>query len=166
MKAFLVDAGARTITPVEYEYKTMRTYLPGGICIGQTFPNGDVLYVDDLALTKVATVGFRIRSRLDGQPMMSNGLLTGRDDNSSLESTGTLDPEFTVDELLKEIEWLTLEEALGWFRTNASKPAVTITSGGRTFVQAVWGDFLVNLLGEPGGVDPENFWDDEDTYFR
>ena len=153
MKGYLIDAANRRIEPLEYEYKTMREHLPGGICVAQVFPNGDVLYVDDEALLRPATVAFRIKCRPDGQPMMSNGILTGRD---TLESTAP--PRFTPEQLLAEIEWLDLDVALDWFRERANTPAVTFTAfdqgQAHREVIANWSAMLANLEGREGGYKP------------
>lgn len=146
MKAYLIDAGARTVTPIEYQRGAdFRKWLPGGICIAWVYNNGDVLYVDDKALLKAATVAFRIKARPDGQPMMCNGILTGRDDVND-----TLPPEFTLAAMETEIEWLTVDNALAWFRAKAEEPAVTSTFGGRREVHANWSELLLNLEGGKG----------------
>jgi hypothetical protein len=143
MRAYLIDAKARTITPFEYERgEFFREHLPGGLGIGWIFDNGDVLYVDDKALLGKATgAAFHINARPDGQPMLSNAVLTGRDwlDN-------TLPPEFTIEQLQEQITWLGLEQALDWFRVIADQPAVTSKRGdGPIEVHATWGGLLRNL---------------------
>lgn len=143
MKGYLVDAGKRCITPIEYEYKTMKQHLPGGICIAQVFPNGDVLYADDEALLRPATVAFRLKGRRDGQPMMSNGILTGRD---SIDDTDP--PLSSIVDLLDEIEWLTVDEALVWFRAKSNDPAVTMHTAEGTQTLADWAEFTRNLEGQ------------------
>lgn len=142
MKAYHVDAANRIIRPFEYHgYEDFRRLLPGGITIGAIFEGGDVLYVDDEALLGPAKVAFRIRRRPDGQPMMSDAILTGRDDLDT-----TLPPTMTLSELEREIEWLDLETAIAWFRERASDPAVI----GNGTVLARWADLLKNLEGERG----------------
>lgn len=151
MKGLLVDADARAIEAIEYQYGTMREWLPGGISIGHIFPNRDVLYVDDTGLLKPAEVAFRIKGRADGQPMMSNGLLTGRDNPHPDAKVGTLPPTFTIDQLAEHIEWLTLVEALDWFKAKADQPAVTRhVHGQEPEVIAYWRDILTNLMGGKG----------------
>lgn len=152
-RGYFVDAATRTIAPIDYTYKTLRSYLPGGICIAQIFENGDVLYVDDEALLRPATVAFRIRCRADGQPMMSNAILTGPDSRET-----TLPPGFRPADLEREIEWLSLDQALDWFRARASEPAVIETFKDVRIVHAVWGDLLRNLEGQPDGYDPERIF--------
>lgn len=153
MKGYLIDAGARSITEIDYTYKSMRDYLPGGLCIAATFQGGDVLYVDDEALLHEATVAFRVKQRRDGQPMLSNGVLTGRD-NPDPRSNNTLPPSMTPAQLAAQIEWLTLEQALAWFQQRAGQPAVTITTAGRKKVLATWGDMMRNLEGKADGYKP------------
>lgn len=145
MKGYLIDAKAREIRPIEYEYGTMNQYLPGGICVAYVFPSGDVLYVDDEGLLRPAEVAFRIKSRPDGQPMMSNGILTGRDSHET-----TFDPVLTPQELEREIEWMSVEDALAWFRKRASDPSVIMTTSDGTSILAHWQDLLDNLEGKIG----------------
>lgn len=147
MTAYLIDATVRQITTFSYEkFEKFRTFLPGGICVGMKYPTGDVLYVDDEALLRKATVAFRIRSRPDGQPMMSNGILTGRDDMNT-----TLAPDMTREQIQGDIEWLDIPEALQWFRNKANSPALTSRHRGEATVQhASWADFLLNLEGGKG----------------
>lgn len=135
MKVYWIDAAARTITEIEWTDKTFRTMFPGGPTIGLVFPNRDVLYVDDEGLLHPATVAFRLKHRADGQPMMSNGLLTGPD---SISGNITLPPRMTIEALANEIEWLTVDEALLWFRLVAATPAVTLNGQ----PVATWAEFL------------------------
>ena len=119
---------------------------PGGLTIGWVFDNGDVLFVDDEGLLHPATVAFSIRARPDGQPMMSHGVLTGRD-----HLDDTLPPEMSTAQLAKEIEWLDVKDALSWFRTKADEAAVSVQArGGVREVMALWGDLLRNMEGEDG----------------
>jgi len=146
MKGYAIDAGARTIKPVEYQdFTTMLEYCPGGICVGHIFKNGDVLYVDETGLLRPATVAFRIKKRVDGQPMMSNGFLGGPD---APDGESTLDAGMTVAELENEIEWLTVQQALGWFRARAHKGAQFIKSGDEPAqVLNTWATYLKILEG-------------------
>lgn len=140
--ALFVDAGTREIKSVEYGPELMRRCLPGGPTIACVFDTGDVLYVDDEGLLHPATVAFRLKRRSDGQPMMSNGLLLGGDDVHG----GTLPCELTAERLIDEIEWLTVEEALAWFRARANEPAVTLNDQ----PVAMWQSLLDNLEGRSG----------------
>jgi hypothetical protein len=152
MKAYLIDATARTITPFDYErYGTFTDYLPGGLCIGHLFANEDVLYVDDLGLLRPAECAFRIKGCLSGQPLMSNGILTGRDTTHT-----TLPPTFSIAEMAEQIEWLTVDEALDWFRARQDQPAVASTTSDGTYtVHAHWSDFVRSLEGRDG-YDPKS----------
>jgi hypothetical protein len=149
MKAYLVDAMAREIRPIDYEYTTILSYLPGGITIAAVFASGDVLYVDDEGLLRPATVAFRVLGRDDAQPMMSNAILTGPDD-----AEGTSSPRMTVEDLAREIEWLDVETALDWFRAKANDAAVISHGPDGTHVLATWEELLRNLTGESGGYRP------------
>lgn len=146
MRAYFINAADRRIEPIEYDRGGFRHWLPGGICVAYVFPSRDVLYVDDECLNRPATVAFRIRARPYAQPMMSSGILTGRDHGDD-----TLPPRMTPDELAAELEWLDRDAALAWFRERADVPCVTSSLRGETIVHARWGDYLPNLLGEPGG---------------
>lgn len=154
MLGYFIDAEKRAITKVEYEYGTMRQYLPGGIEIGCTFEDGDVLYVDEEGLLKKATKAFLILQRPDGQPMMSNGFLTGRDDPDPESKIGTFPPTMTIEALNRQIAWLDLEDALDWFRVRAAEPAVVSHTPNGIEVHAHWRDLLANLEGREG-YDPK-----------
>lgn len=146
MKGYWIDAAERTIKEIEWTDQSFQVMFEGGPTIGATFPNGDTLYVDDEGLLHPATLAFRIKQRPDGQPMMSNGFLTGRDHGEIINGDfveRTLDPEMTIEALQAEIEWLTVEEALAWFHEQADKPAAFIN--GRPVT--LWGEFLEQLEG-------------------
>jgi hypothetical protein len=143
MIGYHIDAVARTITEIDYTYFNMRTWLPGGVTIGIVYDNGDVLYVDDEGLLHPATRAFRIKKRADGQPMMSDGILTGEDDMDEGD-IGTLPPQFTIEQLQEEIEWLTVEEALQWFRDRINEPSITINGA----PIAYWREMLAAMEGK------------------
>lgn len=146
MKIYWIDAGKREISEVELGDRRLYELFPGGICIGGVFASDDVLYVDDEGLLNKATVAFRIRKRPDGQPMMSNGALVGRDDARTVDGDlveTTLDPAMSIAELQDEIEWLSVDEALNWFRARGNEPAVLINNEPVTD----WSEFLAALEG-------------------
>jgi hypothetical protein len=143
MKAYLIDALNRTITDIDYTGSLGR-WLPGGICIADRLPNGDVVYVDDEGLMQPATRAFRWRPRPDGQPMMSNGIVTGRDTADT-----TLPPTTTKADIEALVEWLTVDEAVAWFERKRDEPAVCITTSAGTEVISRWGDYLGDLLSKP-----------------
>lgn len=156
MFGYFIDAHARRITPWTYQYGDMGPKVGGSITIGHVWLNGDVCYVSDDGLLKPARCAFRIKSRADGQPMMSNGITTGKDSPNPEAEIGTLPPMFSVADLEREIEWLTVDEALDWFRLRAEEPAVTRTIGGRkTEIIATWQSIIDNLEGRPGGYHPD-----------
>lgn len=138
MKGYLVDAGKREIAPVNYTYDTMRKWLPGGITVARMFGNGDVLYVDDEALLHPIKVAFRLRGSDETQPFVSNGLLTGRDAGGT-----TLPPAMSAEKLAEQVIWISVQEAMQWFRSRAGHPAVTVTfDDGNAHVLSRWSDFL------------------------
>jgi hypothetical protein len=144
MKGYWIDAAARTITEIEWTDESFRTMFPGGPTIGAIYPTGDVIYVDDEGLLHPATVAFRIKRRPDGQPMMSNGFMTGPDHGEIIDGDyveKTLDPVMPMGDLAQEIEWLTVPEALAWFRKQADNPATFIN--GRPV--GAWRHFLSAL---------------------
>lgn len=143
MKAYWIDAGARTVSPIDYVDGTLHRLFEGGIDIAAQFESGDVLYVDGECLLRPATVAFRIKRRPDGQPMMSNGAMTGPDRGEMINGDyveATLPPIMSLTDLEDEIEWLTVEQALDWFRAKAktAQPAVTVNDTSL----ATWGEFL------------------------
>lgn len=142
MKIYWIDAGKREIREIECE--EVHTLFKGGICIGAVFGNGDALYVDDEGLLRPATVAFRVRRRPDGQPMMSNGALGGPDHYDGVNET-TLPPVMSIADLEREIEWLTVEEALSWFRARVNEPSVLVDG----VPVATWAEHLSYLEGKP-----------------
>jgi hypothetical protein len=141
MKGYFVDAGKREITPVNYTQDTMWKWLPGGLAVARVFANGDVLYVDDEALLHPVKVAFRLWGEERMQPFVSNGVLTGRDDRDS-----TLPPTMSVDQLVRQIVWLTVDEAMQWFRSRANQPATTLSfDDGEAHVLNRWSDFLSEM---------------------
>jgi hypothetical protein len=156
MDGLFIDADARRIIPYHYQYSDMGPRLGGNIAIGYVFANGDVCYVSDDGLLKPARRAFRIKARGDGQPMMSNAIVTGRDNPDLDSDLGTLAATFTVFELLAQIEFISVDEALRWFRIRASEPAVTRKVPGQPLeVIARWQSILDNLEDRPGGYSPD-----------
>jgi hypothetical protein len=150
VKGFFIDASRRIIEPFDYEYRDLGRKIGGSITLGHVFPNKDVLYVEDEALLRPAEKAFRIYARPDGQPMMSDGIVTGADSIDPDAKVGTLPPTFTLAELQNQIGWLTVEQALLWFRACADQPAVTHRTDGQSTVVAHWRDLLTNLEGGEG----------------
>jgi hypothetical protein len=146
MKGYWIDAAARTITEIEWTGESFRTMFPGGPTIGSFFETGDVLYVDDEGLLHKATMAFRIRRRPDGQPMMSNGFMTGRDHGEIVDGhfvEKTLDPAMSIEDLQAEIEWLTVPEALAWYRERVNE--ASMRTNGRKVMD--WRPYLDALEG-------------------
>lgn len=143
-QAYLIDAAARTITMFEHEnFEGLIAHLPGGLTLGARFPNGDLLYLDDMGLLEPATKAFRLKSRKDGQPFMSNGVLKGMNDMDEHGRESCLPPRFSIAELQAEIEWLTVEQALNWFRAMESETALSINGQ----PVATWTGYLAMLEG-------------------
>lgn len=155
-RAILIDAANREIKYVPCQgYLDMRKHLPGGITVCWVFHDqgGDVLYVDDEALLRPAVCAFRWKLRPDSQPMMSNGLLTGRD-NATIDNDGdlveeTFDPLLTPEQVAQYVEWLTVDDALSWFRSKADEPAGYVTDGRTRIVTSHYSHWLRNLTAKP-----------------
>lgn len=156
-KALIIDPTDRTIREAEIEgYHAMLPFLPGGITVAYVFheTTGDVLYVDEEGLLKPPTCAFRIKTRTDGQPMMSKGILTGPDDSHMDEESGevvdeTLDVQLKPHQLEPYIEWLTLEEAFKWFEDRAGETSSYILgTDGTKMPLTVWGEYLRAMRGK------------------
>ena len=154
---YLIDPLTRTVSLTDASMETMRKHLPGGLTVAWEYDNGDVLYVDDEGLLRPATMAFRIRARKDGQPLMSRGVLCGPEPDPFVDAT--LPPGSTLAEIEAEVEWLTVDEALAWFRARAAQAAATWEDGrAAPEVLAVWDEFLRNLEGKRG-YRPEDLRD-------
>ena len=145
-KGFLIDPARRVVEPLnDVSYDKIKSYFPGGLCLGAQYPNRDVIYVDDEGLMHPATVAFRLRSRPNSQPFMSMAVLSGPDNN---DESGTNDPGTTIEHLISDVEWLTIPEALNWFRDRSAGPVFTLTTGdGEVVVLSTYQDFIVCMEG-------------------
>lgn len=129
MKALLIDSVAREVRTVQYSStKDLEELLRSDMfTIAWTWPNGDVLFVDDEGLSKPQRHFFRLASRSDDQPLAGNGVVVGaeqHDDDGNY--TTTADPAITVEELAQLVTFMTREQADAWAKGNASEPAVIV----------------------------------------
>jgi hypothetical protein len=151
-KGYVIDSNTRTIFEVQIEthddINKYGGYGKDGFCLGWQFPTRDVMYVDDMGLKKPYRNFFRIIARSDGQPYAGNGIVTGPDvygdPDVDGEPTylGTKDPEITIEQLTKEIEWLTRSQFAEWVHAQGDRPSKTITTGDRTIALEHWKDYL------------------------
>jgi hypothetical protein len=140
-----LNAASQTIQEVEYDYtgpegiSSLAGFGASGFCIGWTWKNGDVLFVDDEGLLKPYQYGFRMRARADGQPYPGNGFVTGRD---SLHDDGTDPPLKSMADIAMEIEWLDRAAIVKWLKERAGTPFGTITSRDGSTPFGDWAEFL------------------------
>lgn len=153
--AYLINPSTQQITPFSYEVgQGFDQYLPGGMTVGWCYESGDILYVDDEGLLRPAEAGFRIRSSLDGQPIMSKGILVGREIDLG-DTYIVAPPTMTIAEAHDEFQFLSKDVLLEWFRAKANDPAISVSvSGQPTQIIAYWRDILRNLEGKAGGYQP------------
>lgn len=129
MKALLIDSAAREVRTVQYSNtKDLEKLIQADMfTIAWTWPNGDVLFVDDEGLSKPQRHFFRLALRSDDQPLAGNGVVVGAeqyDDDGNY--TATDDPAITAEELAQLITFMTREQADAWAKGNASEPAVIV----------------------------------------
>jgi hypothetical protein len=131
MKALLIDSAARQIRDVEYNNLADMHHLIGGyIEVAYSWPNGDVLFVDEEGLFKPQTNFFRIAARGD-TPLAGNGLLVGREvDDDSPRGYHTEPPTMTAQALADIVEFRSRDQVDAWAKANASDAASFITTVG------------------------------------
>ena len=116
MKAFHINAEARTITEVEVSkgYTNIYPFLSTSLkkvdcftCVG--IEQDDSIYVDDEGLL---TIQFDTPFFLyDGypQPLSGNGLVVGTDEEGE-----SVDPKNTLEDIKGKVKWMTLLQAQVW----------------------------------------------------
>lgn len=133
MKAILIDAAKREIREVEYNHTDtpIRSLIGGWIETAWSWPNGDVLYVDEEGLLKPQEHFFLLSLRSDGQPLAGNGVLVGREvEDDTTDGYHTEPPTITVDELRKLVRFIDRKYVNSWGAANSSEPMMTIMSVG------------------------------------
>lgn len=114
MRGILIDPWLKQIKEVECGegiedmYRLMSNPLGPKVdvfCIGLSWPNGDVLYVDDEGLLKR---GMRLfdPGRRDRQPLAGNGLILGSDNEGN-----SVDAKMLLTEVQTMIKWTDLVTA-------------------------------------------------------
>jgi hypothetical protein len=135
MQGYLIDPEAKTISAVEYNYSNIAELIDCDLfCHGHSWPNGDVLFVDDNGLLKPQRHFFRVRTRLDGQPLPGKGLVVGPDNATDSDPPGQ-----SIDDLRRTIEWITREQFVAWAKAQ-TRAAVTINGEAVTF----WDEFIAS----------------------
>lgn len=133
MRGYLIDPEKKTISEVEYNYADIGQLLGCDlICHGHSWPNGDVLFVDDNGLMAPQRHFFRVRTRLDGQPLPGKGLVVGPDNPLDSDPPGQ-----TIEQLERSIEWITREQFVEW-ASQQTVPACTINGE----PAAYWPEFI------------------------
>jgi hypothetical protein len=151
MNCYLIDPAARTITRHAYTYKSLRTFFPSGVfCSACRLPNDDVIYVDDEGMLHPLLPSFRFKSQggANTQPLIGPGVVTGVDTDH-----GTADPRSTIAALERDIEWLTEDQALDWFKSRVDEAFSSITTfspGGVAHTEALghFCDLLPTMKGD------------------
>jgi hypothetical protein len=83
----------------------MRKLIGGYIELAYSYPNGDVLYVDEEGLLKNNPTGFLFAYRQD-QPLVGNGVVCGKElEGNFPEGFITLEPETKLEKLRKEVKF-------------------------------------------------------------
>jgi len=151
MQAYLIDSTAREIREVDYAQSrsdgpTLQDHLGGYIEGCYYWDTGEVCYVDEEFLFKPQTGGFWIAGRTD-QPMMGNGIVVGAENlTEDGDYLGTLPPSFTIEQLRRDVRFVTRAEVDAWSRGNTS-PGVAFTSldDGTTEVIATMGSLFGDM---------------------
>lgn len=164
-KAYFINAHMRTITEFTYDEGTLHTHLPNGIAGAQRYPTGDIMYVSDEGMMHKVTSAFRLKSRgMMAPPLIGDGILAGPDhmkfkgdkhdgsvDDADDYEEITLDPVMGIRDITKDIQWLTVKDALNWYRFHADDACSTMTVNGVTEVLSTYATFLPAMEGEAGG---------------
>ena len=132
MKAYLIDSTAREIREVEYHQNqkpTLQDHVGGYIELAYNWSTGEVCYVDEEGLFKPQTGGYWLKGRPD-QPMVGNGIVVGAENvNEEGDFLGTLPPSITIEQLRREVRFITRAEIDAWAKGNRS-PGVAFTNFG------------------------------------
>jgi hypothetical protein len=134
-KAIFIDSEKRELREIDLPQReamsdAIRKLLGGWLTTAWTWPNDDVLFVDDDALLKPTRYFFRISTRSDGQPLGGHGVVVGHEiiDRGNGDWLGNADVGISIVDLRPLIDFLTREQAEAWFQGNASEPMITISS--------------------------------------
>jgi hypothetical protein len=130
-KAWLIDSAARAVREVEFregaainDPLSLQSLIGGYIETAWSWPNGDVLFVDEEGLLKPQRHFFRLTLRRDGLPFGGNGIVVGREvEDDSRVGYHTEPPAITREALCAIVQFLDRDQAEAWGKANASEPA-------------------------------------------
>jgi hypothetical protein len=144
MKAFWIQSAERSIKEVDYsDLADMRRMVGGYIEVAMAWPNGDVLYVNDMAHIKATAPGFFWIAGIKF-PIRGDGILVGREAGDDGE---TDPPVIRLSSLQKQITFASEEQIKAWARANSAEPAVTL--------HTAEGSEVLTRVGELFGVAPK-----------
>jgi hypothetical protein len=122
MKAYWINTTAKKITAVEYEGLTALQHMVSGyIELAKAWPTGDVMFVNEegLLFQHDGRGWFRLAG-ID-RPFYGSGVVVGREVG---DTDKTEPPRITLEELERDVEFLSDDQARAWAKANASDPAV------------------------------------------
>src|SRR5580765_3304115 len=134
MKGIVIDAQQQTFRYVEWQEGDVPKYTGGSLTLAFNYPRNDppqsmfwadVVYCDDEGLMKPYDYFFRTRSRrLDDQPIPGMGFVTGPDivDDKG-DYIRSADPQVTIAQLEKDIEFLTRAQFVAWIKAKKDEPS-------------------------------------------
>lgn len=106
-KCLFINANDKTITECTYEVSGgLKNLIDGYIEIAYTWPNGDVLFVDEEGLYRKVN-GFRFQPRPD-QPLAGSGVIVGREVEGAHHPGGytTLHPMIKIEDVRRMVAFL------------------------------------------------------------
>lgn len=121
-KAYWVNSTLQKIVEVEIEGLADLNKYVGSICIGKTYRNGDVLYVNDDGLLKPNKYFFMVTGQ--PQPLSGDGIVVGPEVELEDDKWYNRDVISSVKQL--GIHFLTIEDVRKWGQDNADVPSVSI----------------------------------------
>jgi len=133
-RAIVIDAEKRELRYIEIpdgsnSLPILRDIVDGWISVAYTWNDKDVLYVDDEGLMKGREHYFRLFDRTDGQPLAGNGVILGEEViDEEGDFVNYLDTRLTIEFLSSRVQFLTKQQAIAWFKGNASEPMITVTT--------------------------------------
>ena len=122
-KAYWVNSMLQKIIEVEIEGLADLNKYVGSICIGKTYRNGDVLYVNDDGLLKPNKYFFMVTGQ--PQPLSGDGIVVGPEVELEDDKWYNRDVISSVKQL--GIHFLTIEDVRKWGQDNADVPSISVT---------------------------------------
>jgi hypothetical protein len=119
-KAIWINSQIQRVIPVDCDgLDDMRRFVGGSICIANTWPSGDVLYVDDEGLLKKQENYFMIEGQ--PQPLAGDGIIVGPD----VDDVDRWWNEYTNVKQVK-ITWMSRHDAVMWGQAHKDVPSFTV----------------------------------------